>query len=99
MYLMVYTNEMAKNISIKDLRPTLPKVMDLVENQMERFVVTKHGRPVGVILSTQDYEGLIETIDILEDKKLGKRLERADADVKAGRMTSLEDIHRSLGLA
>lgn len=98
MYSIVYTNEMAKNISIKDLRPGLPKVMELVERQMERFVITKHGKPVGVILSPQDYEGLLETIDILEDKKLVKRLERAEADVKAGRTTSLEEIHRSLGL-
>ena len=99
MYMIMYTTSMAKNISIKDLRPSLPKVMDLVERQMERFVVTKHGQPVGVILSPQDYEGLLETIDILGDKKLVKRLERAEADVKAGRMTKLENIHRSLGLA
>ena len=98
MYELMYTNGMARNITLKNLRPSLPKVMDLVETQMERFVITKHGKPVGVILSVQDYEGLIETLDILGDKDLVKRLDRAEADVKVGRTRSLEDIHRSLGL-
>ncbi len=99
MYMIVYTNGMARNITIKDLRPSLPKVMELVEKQMERFVITKRGKPIGVLLSLQDYEGLLETIDILGDKELVKRLDRAEADVKAGRTRSLEDIRRSLDRA
>ena len=99
MYSFMYTVDMARNISIKDLRPTLPAVLNLVEKRLERFVVTKRGKPVGVILSFDDYEGLLETIDIMKDKDLLKRLKRAEADVKAGRTRSLEEIRRSLGRA
>ncbi|MFI5361184.1 MAG: type II toxin-antitoxin system Phd/YefM family antitoxin [Elusimicrobiota bacterium] len=90
---------MARNISIKDLRPSLPKVMDLVEKRLERFVITKRGKPIGVLLSPDDYEGLLETIDIMKDRELVRRIRRAEADVRAGRTRSLDEIHRSLGLA
>ena len=99
MYPFVYTMDMARNISIKDLRPSLPAVMALVEKRLERFIITKRGKPVGVLLSPDDYEGLLETIDIMKDPALVRRIKRAEADVKAGRTRSLEDIHRSLGLA
>ena len=88
---------MAKTISIKDLRPSLPKVMEQVESRMERYVITKRGKPIGVLLSVQDYEGLIETIDVMSDEALVRRLKKAEADVKAGRTRSLDDIRRSLG--
>ena len=34
--------------------------------------ITRSGRPVGVLLSLTDYEGLIETLEILADQDLAK---------------------------
>lgn len=99
MYSLVYTMHMARNISIKELRPSLPAVMDLVERRFERFIITKRGRPVGVLLSPDDYEGLLETIDVMKDRDLVRRIKRGVADVKAGRTRGLDDIRRSLGRA
>lgn len=99
MYTFMYTIDVARNISIKDLRPKLPEVLGLVEKRLERFVITRRGKPVGVLMNVDDFEGLLETIDVLKDKELLKRLKRAAADVKAGRTRSLEEIHRSLGRA
>lgn len=99
MYSFVYTIDMARNISVKELRPALPAVMDLVEKRLERFIVTRRGKPVGVLISVEDYEGLLETIDVMKDPRLLKRLKRAEADAKAGRTRSLDDIRRSLDRA
>ena len=99
MYTFMYTIDVARNISIKELRPSLPMVMDLVEKRLERFIITKRGKPVGVLLSPDDYEGLLETIDIMKDRDLVRRIKLALADVKAGRTRSLDSIRRSLGRA
>ena len=99
MYSFVYTIDMSRTISVKDLRPTLPAVMDLVEKRLERFIVTRRGKPIGVLISVEDYEGLLETIDIMKDPGLIKRLKRAEAEAKAGKTRSLDEIRRSLGRA
>src|SRR5258708_5140486 len=99
MYSFMYTIDMSRTISVKDLRPTLPAVMDLVEKRLERFIVTRRGKPVGVLISVEDYEGLLETIDIMKDPELIKRLKRAEAEAKTGKTRNLDEIRRSLGRA
>ena len=89
---------MTKNISLKQLRPKLPKVISEIDSKMDRFIITKRGKPVALMMSIDDYEGLIETLDILSDKKLMKRIKAAEADIKNGDLTSLEEVERELGI-
>lgn len=58
--------------------------------------MTKRGLPAAVIMSPDDYEGLLETIDILQDKPLMRRLRQAKRDVREGKTRSLEEIERSI---
>ena len=95
-YAVVYTFDMIRHITLKELRPKLPSVMSMIDKRMDRYIVTKRGKPVAVILSPDDYEGLIETLEIMSDPALMKRIKQAERDVKAGRTRSLEEIHRSL---
>ncbi len=85
---------MARYINLKDLRPKLSVVMDAVDRRMERYIVTKRGEPVAVVMSPEDYDSLIETLEVLSDKPLMKRLKRAEADVKAGRLAPLEKVRQ-----
>lgn len=87
---------MARYINLKDLRPKLSVVMDAVDRRLERYVVTRRGQPIAVVMSPDDYEGLLETIAIMSDKALLKRLKRARADVKAGRVKALEEVEREI---
>ncbi len=86
---------MTRHITVKELRPNLPRVMDAVDKRLDRYIVTKRGLPVAVIISPDDYEGLLETIDILQDKPLMKRLKRAETEARAGKTRTLEEIERS----
>lgn len=95
-YSIAYTSFMTRHINLKDLRPRLPAVMALVDKRLDRFIVTKRGKPVAVILSPDDYEGLLETLDILRDTALLKRLRVAERQVARGQTRSLDDIDRSL---
>ncbi|MBI4375617.1 MAG: type II toxin-antitoxin system Phd/YefM family antitoxin [Elusimicrobia bacterium] len=87
---------MAKTVSLKELRPNLPKIMANVDQKFDRYIVTKRGRPLAVILSTDDYEGLLETIEILQAPACLRRISRAKKEMRAGKVRSLEEIHRSL---
>lgn len=66
--------------------------------QDEPVVVTRHGRPVMALLSMDQFEGMLETIDILRDQVFGKRLRTSIEQAKAGKTLSLDEAVAHLGL-
>ena len=87
---------MVSTVSLKTLRPALPKVIDRIDGKLDRYIVTKRGRPVVVMLSVDDYESLIETLDILADPHAMAGLRKGEADIRKGRTRSWQDVKRSL---
>ena len=47
---------------------------------------------MGVLLSLADYEGLIETLEVLADQDLGQSIRQGLADAQAGRLQRHEDV-------
>lgn len=47
-----------------------------------------------VMISEEDYEGLLETLELLSKKGMLKSVRHAKADIKAGRTRSLKDVFR-----
>ena len=88
---------MIKIITLKELRPALPKVVDSIDGRMDRFVITRHGKPVLVMLGIGDYEALMETLDILADKKAMTGIKAGIVDMQKGKTRSWQEIKRSLG--
>ena len=89
---------MTKNITLKKLRPNLPKVIKEIDSKMTRFVVTKRGKPTALIMSIEDYESILETLDILSDSRLKKRIKAAEKDVEKGNIKALDEIDKELGV-
>lgn len=87
---------MVNTISLKALRPELPEVIKGIDEKFNRYVVTKHGKPVVVMMSMDDYEGLLETIEILSDKQTVRRIKKAESEFKAGKGISLEALKKRL---
>lgn len=96
MYTFVYTNGMMKTITLKALRPGLPQVADSVEAKLDRYIVTRRGHPVMMLISPEDYEGLLETIEILSDKTAVKRIRKSWKDARAGKTVSLDALRLRL---
>ena len=66
--------------------------------QEEPIFVTKHGRPVMAVLSVERYEGMLETIEILEDQAFVKRLQKSITQAREGRTVDLDEAAARLGL-
>ncbi len=74
--------------------------LDLPEKvQEEPVFVTKHGRPVMAVISVEQFEGMLETIEILEDQPFVKRLQKSIEQARRGQTVSLEEAATRLGLA
>ena len=83
-------------VTLKALRPGLPKVANGVLEKYDRYIVTKRGRPVMVIINPEDLESMIETIEILSDKSAIKRIKKARKEAISGRTISLQDLQKKL---
>ncbi|MDO8580160.1 MAG: type II toxin-antitoxin system Phd/YefM family antitoxin [Candidatus Omnitrophota bacterium] len=83
-------------ISLTELRPKLPQIMDRISKRFDRYVITRHGKPEAVLLSEEDYEGLLETIDILSDKEAMNRIKKAKADFKRGKWVPWEKAKKKI---
>lgn len=87
---------MVNTITVKDLRPGLPSVLEDIDRKLDRYIVTKRGKPVAIMLSVDDYEGLLETLEILSDKKAVARIKRSKREAREGKTISLEALRKKI---
>lgn len=79
----------AEHLPLADVKNRLSEVVDRLEREHGRVVVTKHGRPAAVMLSVEDLESLEETLEILSNPRLLEEIRKGERDVKAGRKERL----------
>src|SRR5208283_5356541 len=85
---------MVNTISVRELRPQLSKVIDNIHQKFDRYVITRRGKPQVIMMSMDDYEGLLETLEIKSDPELMQRLKKAEEDMRKGKLKGLEQIHK-----
>lgn len=83
---------MYHHITLKELRPQLPQVMSRVDEALERFVISKRGTPIAVLLSLADYESLLETLNEVSDRANLQRIRRGLKAVKSGKTVSWKKL-------
>lgn len=87
---------MAKTVPVKELRAELADLLDQVADRREHVIVTRHGRPAAAIVPIDEYEGLEETAEILSDAAAVRAIQRGLADLKAGRVSTLDDVRADI---
>ncbi|CAN5644888.1 MAG: type II toxin-antitoxin system Phd/YefM family antitoxin [Iamia sp.] len=75
----------SEHLSLADVKNRLSEVVETLEREHGRVVVTKHGRPAAVMLSIEDLESLEETIEIMSNPTLLEAIDQGRHDVAAGR--------------
>jgi antitoxin YefM len=76
----------AKIVPFTEARSILSELLDEVTERQEHVVITRNGRPAAVVLSSEEYEALAETLAVLEDDETLEALRESEADVQAGRV-------------
>jgi antitoxin YefM len=57
-------------MSLADVKNRLSEVVDRLEREHGRVVITKHGHPAAVVISVEDLESLEETLGIMDNATL-----------------------------
>ena len=84
-----------ERLSLADVKNRLSEVVDGIEREHGRVVITKHGRPAAVLLNADDLESLEETLSVMSRPELLADIREALTEEQTGttnRLTKAEAI-------
>ncbi|MGC5627780.1 type II toxin-antitoxin system Phd/YefM family antitoxin [Georgenia sp. Z1344] len=85
-------------MALRDVKNRLSEVVDQVEREHDRVVITRHGKPAAVVISTVDLASLEETLEIAGRPKLLAQVRDSLEEIAAGEaeVLSKDDILATL---
>jgi prevent-host-death family protein len=83
---------MNKTIPLKEARQNFSTLVDRVDRLSERFVVTKNGTPRAILMSVEEFECWVETLEIMSNAKTVKSLNQGLKESKAKKLSSFKDV-------
>ena len=60
----------AEQMPLAEVKNRLSEVVDRLQREHGRVVITKHGHPAAVVISVEDLESLEETLDVMDSEAL-----------------------------
>jgi antitoxin YefM len=75
---------LSEHLPLADVKNRLSEVVERLEREHGRVVITKHGRPAAVVLSVDDLESLEETLEVMSNAPLLAEIGESMAAVAAG---------------
>lgn len=87
---------MTKTIPLAEAKKSLSAIVKDVDEKYDRFTITKNGVDKAVIISSEEFAGLLETLDILSHKEERDAISRAKEQVRKGKTISLRDFKSRL---
>jgi antitoxin YefM len=79
-------------ISVTEAKSRLLSLVRDLKAKHEIVAITREGVPSAVLLSMEQFEGLMETIEILSDQKAMRSLRRSLKQAKGGRWVTHERV-------
>lgn len=89
---------MTRTVSLAEAKKNLSAIVKDVEERYDRFTITKNGVSKAVILSSEEYEGLLETLDMLSNKEERDAIRQAKKEVVDGKTLSLNEVKERYGI-
>ena len=75
---------MSETMSLAAVKARFSELVDRVERQQDRVVVTRNGKPAAVLISADDLESLEETLAVMSDRSVAAQIRGSQKAVAAG---------------
>lgn len=79
-------------LPVTKVKRELLEILKAMEEDYATITVTRNGRPVGIMMTPDRYEALLETIEILGDNKVLQALKASQKDFKTGRIYTHDEV-------
>ncbi|WP_219995746.1 type II toxin-antitoxin system Phd/YefM family antitoxin [Schumannella sp. 10F1B-5-1] len=83
-------------ISVADARNGLSQHIESAASTHERFDITRNGSRVAVLLGADDFDALLETVDILSSSDEMAALQSAIREIESGDVFSGDEVRAAL---
>jgi antitoxin YefM len=75
---------MHETMSLAAVKARFSELVDRVERQQDRVVVTRNGKPAAVLISADDLESLEETLAVMSDRSIAAQIRESESAVATG---------------
>ncbi len=82
--------------SLATVKARLSEFVTRVSAQHERVTLTVHGRPAAVLLSVDDLESLEETLAVLSDTEVVRRMTQSEAEIAQGEVVTAAELAQAM---
>ncbi len=83
---------MNNTIPLKEARQKFSMLVDRSDRLSERFVVTKNGTPRAVLMSVEEFESWVESLELMPNPKAVKTLEKGLKEAKSRKVASFKEV-------
>ena len=85
-------DELKKILPVTKVKRELLDILKSMEEEYSTITMTRNGEPVGVMMTPDRYEALLETIEILGDNKILQTLRTSQKDFNSGRVYTHDEV-------
>jgi antitoxin YefM len=85
-------DELQKILPVTKVKHELLDILKAMEREYATITLTRNGEPVGVMMTPERYESLIETIEILSDKAVMRDLKASRRDFQSGKVYDHDEV-------
>jgi antitoxin YefM len=76
---------MSDTMSLATVKARFSELVERVERQQDRVIVTRNGRPAAVLISPEDLESLEETLAVMTDRSIAAQIRASERSRAAGK--------------
>jgi prevent-host-death family protein len=84
--------EIEKIMPVTKVKRDFLDIIKTLNEDQSTITVTKNGVPVSVLMTAERYDALMETIEILGDKKVLAKLAKSSDDFKSSRVYKDKEV-------
>jgi antitoxin YefM len=83
-------------LPISEARKKIFEIAEDVQKPGRHYTLTEKGRPKAVVLSMDEYDSLMEDLEILGDPTALARIQKAEDEIDRGEFVTLDELKKEL---
>ena len=87
---------MTKTIPVSEAKDKLSFLVQDTAATCRHYIITVSGRDEAVLMSKYEYESLMETIEILKDQSLMKKIAASMEEIRRGDVSNFDDFKQDV---
>lgn len=90
-------NTLSSTIPANEARANFYQILDEAADKLRQFTVTLRGKSKVVIMAAEEFEGWMETLEIMSDKRLMADIKKGMSELKSGKGIPASKVDKILG--